>query len=774
MAKYGSFAELLNNDSVIATLLEQVPDATTSGNIIAQDDSEAVSVDLNNKVLKLLGEMDVKKHLFAKQLSKGTLPLLAAILPERLGGLNRKGALLNGQMGTGKTGMSFVLAYLYAHLTGMINKGFKLLMMTDKDGLIAQMRDEARDFIGNGDCLEIYTIKTKPRVTRGEITLEQAYTMRRTQGKITLFVMSKDTGKNSYKWDKVVGKKCPECGAILPPDNTHEGFCPSCKAKLYKVVSGKVSFAAKIKQLEKIKKDSFDLFLMDEAHSMQDPNSLQSCNYRAFVRSSKRVILMTGTLSNGYASSMFHILYPVFFKEMKEMGFSHDRVQDFVSFFGTTRYSERIVYNGGWNGRARRHVRSCEEPKVNYRIVPFCLNLGATITVEDLDLKMPPLKERRYIVDVESDLVERVNFHIEQIRRLEKKMGEKHVSRFSHLAFKNYALNNPTKLYSHKVTGIGKDLAGFAVELTEVCETRLSDDPDFISNKERKLIELVNNEIAEGRRTLLYTNYTETNEVQERLASVLNNAGIKADIINSNIKSSDILDRMKDFEGDVMIVSQRRVETGFNLTMFHTVIFYELSDQIRVVQQAKCRPWRPVGQDKEVRVFYLAYRGEQLDQLNRTGLKVVSTTVSSGQRILSDSIADLYDYQRGQTAAIQQTEGVIARIQGDQGIRKYKMTPFEETYSAFVDSIQAKPQEDGAIIEPDDNDDESKNLTPLCVIEEIEVDLSAVADAPTNGTLFPDEVLNALTDKTKPCKNRHKRVNNVVQGLYGTQLSLFA
>ena len=195
--------------------------------------------------------------------------------------------------------------------------------------------------------------------------------------------------------------------------------------------------------------------------------------------------------------------------------------------------------------------------------------------------------------------------------------------------------------------------------------------------------------------------------------------------------------------------------------MFHTVIFYEICDQIRVVQQAKCRPWRPIGQDKEVRVYYMAYMGSQHDQLIHTGVKVVSTTVSSGQRIMSDTIADLYDYQRSQTSAINQAEAAIMEIQA-ANISSSELTPLEEAYSAFLDNLKAAKQQqvDPTVVEQYNtenggNESDEAEKPVCCEVCDIEIDFSFVEDAPNaNGLLFSDEELRVTVIETQTSEEK--------------------
>ena len=157
----------------------------------------------------------------------------------------------------------------------------------------------------------------------------------------------------------------------------------------------------------------------------------------------------------------------------------------------------------------------------------------------------------------------------------------------------------------------------------------------------------------------------------------------------------------------------------------------------------------------------MAYMGSQHDQLIHTGVKVVSTTVSSGQRIMSDTIADLYDYQRSQTSAINQAEAAIMEIQA-ANISSSELTPLEEAYSAFLDNVKAAKQQqvDPTVVEQhtldsggDSENGEDKAIS--CEVCDIEVDFSFVEDAPNaNGLLLSDEELRVTVIETQTSEEK--------------------
>jgi hypothetical protein len=117
-----------------------------------------------------------------------------------------------------------------------------------------------------------------------------------------------------------------------------------------------------------------------------------------------------------------------------------------------------------------------------------------------------------------------------------------------------------------------------------------------------------------------------------------------------------------------------------DLVQFHTIIFYELDRQLRIVSQAKQRPWRPVGQEKEVRVYYLAYEGRQEKELRRIAEKMRAAATVEGRIIEDDSIAALYDYNPDVTAAIKEISNKIEYVDDVEIIRSKSNNEFTDYY----------------------------------------------------------------------------------------------
>jgi len=664
-----NFTEFVSQN--VNTLLEQFPDP-----LFAQEINE-----LNKANLNWLAKVPKRKG-FVSQVSNVVLPMFKLLTDKS------KTGIINAEMGTGKTTMSNLIAGLLFH-NEYESKGMNVMFLASGSKHENKMKREAIAILD--DIVSVHIIRLNPRRRRGEITIEEALDMPKVAGRINYFILSKDSGKNSFKskaFDDI--SFCPSCGNGLTekvrkltkaeqvklrlglPDVPIKRagksiYSCACGEKTWTTTGGKRSIGEIVTSRMKNKYDKFfDLLIVDEVHEMQNPNSLQTIMYKNIAQASYRKIIMTGTLSNGYASSIFHILYPLFSKHFKEYGgFDYDKIGSFVDFFGFKMETSKVKIDG--IGSKRKSVSIQELPQINDRIVGFLAPYTVWFSIEDLNIKMPKFSEKPLIMEIDPIIKERFESWSEKVLTLKDFFNDAKLYQFKSAL--HYRLNNPCYPYVHEVEEI-VPAEDFEVPLVtpegahiEYLETenkfRLTAsipfepiESTFVSSKESELLNLVQNELEEGRRMIIYGLHNESIDLYDRLINVLVSNGIDAEAMPSSLKSEDIEQWLIDYKKDVVIVPQKRVATGLDLVMFHTVIFYEMDTQLRVVQQAKVRPWRPVGQDKNVRCFYLAFKGNQESQLISMAQKMRAAATVEGKILEKDSIAALYDYNPEMTAAV--------------------------------------------------------------------------------------------------------------------------
>ena len=125
---------------------------------------------------------------------------------------------------------------------------------------------------------------------------------------------------------------------------------------------------------------------------------------------------------------------------------------------------------------------------------------------------------------------------------------------------------------------------------------------------ERRLIALVQRELGEGRRVMLYIDQNDLRSTPRRLEWVLKD--VQPWTLPNNVAAEDrqqaILQAVQQGH-HVVIVPYRRVNEGLNLqSAIDTILWFEMALNLFMLDQASRRAWR-LGKCEEVRIYYLAY-----------------------------------------------------------------------------------------------------------------------------------------------------------------------
>lgn len=358
----------------------------------------------------------------------------------------------------------------------------------------------------------------------------------------------------------------------------------------------------------------FDFAIIDEIHQLKGGLTAQGISAASLVSASKKVIGGTGTLFGGKAEDIYFILWRLFPGLMVKNGYQYSELRKWNEEYGnieTTIYS-RVDRGEYSNRQSRGGIRKSE--KVLPGISPYVFSkflIQNTVNVRLKDVWPDPVE----FVDVPTILVDLD----EDLRGLYEEMK---------YAFETAIQNREDgyKLYLPLTqTGIAYPdnpftYPAFSIK-TEGGKRELIWEPrpfpaDRILNKERKLQEIVQGEIAEGRKCIVYVRDTgssvEGRDVRPRIKKILEMVGAKVCILDTGTtatnKRSEWLEQKILREGyDVCIVSQELVQVGLDLICTPTLIFYQFNWSLFVHNQAARRAWR-IGQDKECRNYYLAYR----------------------------------------------------------------------------------------------------------------------------------------------------------------------
>jgi hypothetical protein len=187
--------------------------------------------------------------------------------------------------------------------------------------------------------------------------------------------------------------------------------------------------------------------------------------------------------------------------------------------------------------------------------------------------------------------------------------------------------------------------------------------------KENHLLDIVRQEIAEGRRCFVYCVYTNTRDITTRLKDILTRNGIRSEILRSRVKPELREDWLREKrKQDILVVigNPMLVQTGLDLLDFPTIIFYQTGYSIFTLRQASRRSWR-IGQDKPVRVHYLHYRGTMQERALELVGKKLSASLAIEGKLTADGLASL---SAGEDMTLMLARALVegSRIEGAESV----------------------------------------------------------------------------------------------------------
>jgi len=580
-------------------------------------------------------------------------------------------SIYNGEPGIGKTQVSFSVTRLL--LKTVYKKGMKSVFICDGAKHLKKMVREAELILGEDAII---------KVIRSNKDIDSLINDDIIEGKVRMYVVSKDTAKRSESFKNIPKlRKCPSCGArfvkkdveLIEDKNPkikdhikkakivktkYSNKCSNCNDKLIytynkanlsgnftwgktKVKSKLVkekglkpveSFGKRLKRLLRNKK-IIDFLIVDEAHGMTADTTAQTQMLRDFKDVSKKTMLMTGSLSNGYASSLYFLLYILMPKRLKEWGFDLDEngLSKWIDSYGA-----RKKGNGGVQEKAVISASLMMD-----HLAPFTV-WGK---IEDLNYPMPRYSESVEVSNMEPEVLDALSKlqgdSKEIVERLSSTITddgeekERFISSGAVTKAMLYIANNPFKSYTIPFKYKGEVLETLTVP-------PVFDDESYLTNKEKDLLNLIDKNMGENRKVMVYTYFNKTAYANQRLLSVIemNRPGVSVAVLPDSIKAENIEKWFLSagVNNDVVIVPYKRVATGLDIPQFPEVIFYEEEYNIREIRQASRRPYRAVVQKKDVHINHLVYSGPQSIAMGLISEKIAASKVVEGETYTDEGV----------------------------------------------------------------------------------------------------------------------------------------
>ena len=567
-------------------------------------------------------------------LKRPMLPAQGHVVTAAVKTLQRqKAVFLCCECGTGKTQMG--ACTVHAHARG---KPYRAIVMCPPH-LVETWRAELRKVFRDGtvDVRVLEKWREMLSYPRGK------------PPKPTWLIMGETIAKNGPYWRAAAVKdrrgvlRCPDCGAQLRQKAKGEGGFLSmkdlerskkqctaevvvehdkdgnpitrpCGAALWQYV-GKQAVWAPADYIHRHMKGVFQYLICDEIHEEKSDTSARANALGSLVASCQKVVAMTGTLIGGKAGHVRSLLFRLSPRSLKAENLCWEDDMEFARRYGrvdaiVTERTRPGDDNRRSNGKStiRRQV---ERPGIMPTLYGRHL-IGNTIflSLKDVAADLPDYDEHPTPVYLNPDLEQPYR---EMEGRLKEAVADL-LRRGNHQllsAMLHALLAYPDYPYDWKPVGYVDKQGRF---VTVTCPPTLN--RNILWPKEKKLLEILAQENAQGRQCWVFCVYTSTHPVLERLEKIVRDAGFTAKVLDADKvptrnRSTWIARNAPGV--DVIISHPQPVRTGLTLFdamgahNFPSLVFYETGYDLFTLRQASRRAWR-IGQKCPCRVYYLYYR----------------------------------------------------------------------------------------------------------------------------------------------------------------------
>jgi len=300
-----------------------------------------------------------------------------------------------------------------------------------------------------------------------------------------------------------------------------------------------------------------DGLIVDELHQYSN-DSGQGDAMAELYNTAKKVVGMTATLINGYASGIFHLLYRLVPGLMEADGQAHSAPKAFAAEYGVLQNSYEVKkadYSA--NRRSvKTNVRTKPLPGVSPLVYSrFLLEYAAFLSLTDMGKDLPEYEEIPVATALPKEIqseYERLQKTLRSFMKSDKKSANKILS-----AYLNLLTAYPDQPYGHEP--IYHPIDGY-----EIVSPPDMSDINTVMPKDEAALKIVNRKIAEGENVLIYTNWTRLDS-QEKLLGLITAAGHRAAIMPATVppvkREKWVQDRL-DGGLQVLICNPLIVETG--------------------------------------------------------------------------------------------------------------------------------------------------------------------------------------------------------------------
>lgn len=377
------------------------------------------------------------------------------------------------------------------------------------------------------------------------------------------------------------------------------------------------------------------VLVVDEAHQYAKADSDQSRAVAQLAAQAAKILVMTGTLYGGRASSIFHLLHKVDPDFRDRYRFEDmPRFVEHHGLFERTVKDEEETSRGGYK-RGLSHARVREVPGMTPAMIPLLLPSTIFVKLKDLQVDLPPYREIVELVDADPAVfaeAKRMQMDaLAEVRRNPQVLG----------AYLQACLGYPDAPEDgDEIVGMVRMDGGVDLLERKVIASALpiAEPPEGFA-KDRRVLEIVEDAWRRGRGVCVFFAQTHRRDARGRVKALLESEGFRVVVLDDGVASDKREDwiRARQAEGfDVMLTNGRLVETGLDLLWAHTIVQYGIEYSVHVLRQSTRRSWR-LGQSKPVEVYHLAYKG----LLQEIALDLIAKKMRAAEMVDGDDVGGL-------------------------------------------------------------------------------------------------------------------------------------
>ncbi|WP_434778519.1 SNF2-related protein [Neisseria sp. Ec49-e6-T10] len=387
-------------------------------------------------------------------------------------------------------------------------------------------------------------------------------------------------------------------------------------------------------------KNYFGFLIVDEAHEYKNYGTAQGQAMGVLCRCVNKILALTGTLMGGYAEDIFYLLWRLNPRMMMEDGFSYNKSRSlgsasmaFMREYGVLKETIRTGLcdeSGSFtSSKAKRSTVSISKaPGFSpLAIIRYILPITVFVKLSEFGEGILPEYDEIFrsisLSEEQENEYRQMENRLMSLLRSTLKKGDTSLTSTvinALLSWPETCYEDLSLVWKRK----DKEIYSIAKIVDELTPTP----------KEADVIDVIKQELAQGRKVLVYTVYSGIKDTATRLKNLLKNIGIKAAVLKASVKSEEREDwvaEQLDKGVQVVICNPELVKTGLDLLEFPSIYFMTTGYNVYTLMQAARRSWR-IGQTENVRVYFGGYD----DSAQETCLKLMAQKISVTQSTSGD------------------------------------------------------------------------------------------------------------------------------------------